>query len=808
MGKNRKRARNQHPFSKRDAPPAPRQTATRVSPESPKDAIALITTAYDGAVADAQEADIEHVASSPPAPDTTGSDLTSAARMASEALALCRAREDRLTRRESEADEQATLANSREAELDQRESKLAEQEMAVEEQGRELEERARELLEHERSIRQRELNAEAGFITERRESLRLLDEEAAAMHDKRAHVRAQISEEREKWNAERQLLDERLRKEHQDALEAERAIVESERNELRTRSLALSEQRRVFSIAKSQLEVDLDILREDREAFDERVARRAAGDLERAKAKQEALEAQLASARADRDSLYQRLQQRESAMLALGRSPEEVKHDLDVLTQERDALKATLATRPSQEATERLAALERSKEHAEAERGRLIQELAIAKGQVARAAIAVTEIETLRDQKAALETAREATRAALEDLQTQYGDLTKRNDSMSAFPSCSAMDLRHELQTRTPAMDEIPDLESFCQDLRHRIAVNPDDSDTVLYYSSVDVRCFVAGLAMSKLHLLQGISGTGKTSLPQAVARALGTNSRVIEVQAGWRDRQDLIGHFNAFEHKFSESEFLQALYEAQCPKYEDLPYMIVLDEMNLSHPEQYFADLLSILERKNDQTLNLMTSSVASAPALLLDGRKIRIPPNVWFIGTANHDETTKDFADKTYDRAHVMELPRGHESFKLERHIEREPVSFQALQSAFRKAKKENLSTARDAYTFLESSFADILGRRFGVGWGNRLDRQMQAFVPVVVASGGSVGEAVDHILATKLLRKVRDRHDTREEDLNALRERVTEAWPTLDAHNPATKSDAILRDELRRLGAEAET
>ena len=105
------------------------------------------------------------------------------------------------------------------------------------------------------------------------------------------------------------------------------------------------------------------------------------------------------------------------------------------------------------------------------------------------------------------------------------------------------------------------------------------------------------------------------------------------------------------------------------------------------------------------------------------------------------------------------------------------------------------------------LAPSGLDLLGRRFGVGWGNRLERQMLDFVPVVVAAGGTVGEAVDHILATKLLRKVRDRHDTRPEDLTALSERIAEAWPKLDKTTGAVRSMAIVRDELRRLGAEEE-
>ena len=68
----------------------------------------------------------------------------------------------------------------------------------------------------------------------------------------------------------------------------------------------------------------------------------------------------------------------------------------------------------------------------------------------------------------------------------------------------------------------------------------------------------------------------------------------IIEVQAGWRDRHDLFGHYNTFERRFQEEPFLLALYKAQTPRYRDRPFFIVLDEMNLARPEQYFSVLLS----------------------------------------------------------------------------------------------------------------------------------------------------------------------------------------------------------------------
>ena len=106
-----------------------------------------------------------------------------------------------------------------------------------------------------------------------------------------------------------------------------------------------------------------------------------------------------------------------------------------------------------------------------------------------------------------------------------------------------------DLQSEQPLQKESLELEAFVEDLQHRIAAT---TSVPLFYSLPDLRSFIGGLAMGRLILLQGISGTGKTSLPVAFARAVGTQAAEIKVQAGWRDPQDLIGHYNTFEKRFS----------------------------------------------------------------------------------------------------------------------------------------------------------------------------------------------------------------------------------------------------------------
>ncbi|MDE7084952.1 MAG: hypothetical protein K2O81_06875, partial [Clostridia bacterium] len=119
-------------------------------------------------------------------------------------------------------------------------------------------------------------------------------------------------------------------------------------------------------------------------------------------------------------------------------------------------------------------------------------------------------------------------------------------------------------------------------------------SQLKLYYTEETIRIFFSGMATSKVLILEGISGTGKTSLPYAMGKFFNNGTSIISVQPSWRDRADLIGYFNEFTKKFNETDFLASLYEVSLR--ED-PNFMVLDEMNLARIEYYFADFLSIME-------------------------------------------------------------------------------------------------------------------------------------------------------------------------------------------------------------------
>ena len=137
-------------------------------------------------------------------------------------------------------------------------------------------------------------------------------------------------------------------------------------------------------------------------------------------------------------------------------------------------------------------------------------------------------------------------------------------------------------------------LPELCENFRNFAA-----SKLKLYYTIDMMRLFISALASTKLVILQGISGTGKTSLAYAWGKFLKHDSCVASVQPSWRDRTELFGYFNEFTKKFNETDVLKEMYVAG---YTDDVYTIILDEMNISRVEYYFGEMLSrvVMPNKN----------------------------------------------------------------------------------------------------------------------------------------------------------------------------------------------------------------
>ena len=272
-----------------------------------------------------------------------------------------------------------------------------------------------------------------------------------------------------------------------------------------------------------------------------------------------------------------------------------------------------------------------------------------------------------------------------------------------------------------------------------------------LYYKSEMVRLFVSAIASTRLVILQGISGTGKTSLAYAWGKFLKNDATIASVQPSWRDRTELFGYFNEFTKKFNETEVLKKMYQAG---YDDRVYITVLDEMNIARVEYYFAEMLSILEMpsRDEWKIEMVASSWPTDPKRLVDG-KLQIPGNMWYVGTINNDDSTFMVTDKVYARAMPIDINDKGEVF--------EPIPMDALdinstylENLFKEAK-EKYAISDEVMTKI-NEMDDYVIKHFRIAFGNRIVKHMRDFVPVYVACGGKEIDAVDYFIAKKILRK----------------------------------------------------
>ena len=262
--------------------------------------------------------------------------------------------------------------------------------------------------------------------------------------------------------------------------------------------------------------------------------------------------------------------------------------------------------------------------------------------------------------------------------------------------------------------------------------------------------------------VLTGLSGTGKTQIALKYADALTgatgeSNEQVctVPVQPGWYDPTPLLGYVNPLgESRYMQTDFLRFLLRAS--KNRSKPYVCVLDEMNLSHPEQYLAPILSAMERED-----------GDIPLHGGDGDEygvspsIRFPQNLILIGTVNMDETTMGISDKVLDRAFTLEF--------WDIDVDRWPGWDEArIEGADKAAVKEVLKRLMDA----------LSPARLHFGW--RVIADVVQFMVLRQGQSGelSVGDALDRVIYAKVLPKLRGDDSPRSRDALAKCEAVLKA------------------------------
>ncbi|MFD0699461.1 McrB family protein [Myroides pelagicus] len=206
----------------------------------------------------------------------------------------------------------------------------------------------------------------------------------------------------------------------------------------------------------------------------------------------------------------------------------------------------------------------------------------------------------------------------------------------------------------------------------NKVTVKSPKFDFNTYYNDLEksnlkfdkdlVKRFVASLMAKPFVILTGLAGSGKTKIAQSFIQWISEEEKqykIIPVGADWINREPLLGYPDGLQNNqyvTPDSGILELIIEACKEENQDKPYFIVLDEMNLSHVERYFADFLSVME--SSDSIKLYTGVDRKSSSKLDIPSTINWPKNLFIIGTVNIDETTYMFSPKVLDRANVIEF------------------------------------------------------------------------------------------------------------------------------------------------------
>lgn len=300
-------------------------------------------------------------------------------------------------------------------------------------------------------------------------------------------------------------------------------------------------------------------------------------------------------------------------------------------------------------------------------------------------------------------------------------------------------------------------------------AFHNDLSGVGLNYDINFVSRFIASCLAKPFVIFTGLSGSGKTKLSQAFARWISPNREVrsnnfvlVSVGADWTSRDNILGYADVLDtNKYIKTQALNIILEASNDRMN--PYFLVLDEMNLSHVERYFADILSAIE--SDEQLYLHSDLIPrdNVPPYI-----DQLPPNLFIIGTVNVDETTYMFSPKVLDRANVIEFTVKHEDIRTfldnPYRIRIEDLDGKGIKyaSAFVTASRQE--SVIDSLTQSELKeevllFFDILSE-YGSEFGFRTVKEMARFTfyyDLISPNGVFSGESMDVQILQKVLPKL---------------------------------------------------
>lgn len=367
------------------------------------------------------------------------------------------------------------------------------------------------------------------------------------------------------------------------------------------------------------------------------------------------------------------------------------------------------------------------------------------------------------------------------------------DDRDKVFPTLSIIDSKYEGAQAPKLESNKVTLEELARGFRNYLAKHEG-----LFFDENSIRAFIAGFGTTRLMILEGLSGTGKSSLPRYFAKYVSGKATFLPVQATWRDKTSILGYYNNFDGTYNETPLLAALYEASYDQ--DRINVLVLDEMNISRVEYYFADFLSVLEfPEEDWKIKIMNFPRSFFPPTNLPGGEIQIPTNCYFVGTANKDDSTFAITSKVYDRATVIGFDNRNDPFEVKEKADPITLSASSLKKLYEEAYADEGKKLSDKELSKYNIIANYISEEFGVNYGNRILAQMEEFVPAFVACGGKKEDALDFFLSQKILPKLEGRfEDFVKDGLLHIEELLNEHYEK----DEFALSRALLKKMIRRL------
>ncbi|HLR25844.1 MAG TPA: DUF3578 domain-containing protein [Fodinibius sp.] len=288
-------------------------------------------------------------------------------------------------------------------------------------------------------------------------------------------------------------------------------------------------------------------------------------------------------------------------------------------------------------------------------------------------------------------------------------------------------------------------------------------SESGLQYKPKFITRFTASLLTKPFVILTGLSGSGKTKLAQAFVQWICQDKsqyRMVPVGSDWTNREPLLGYpdaLNPEQYVTPDSDVLDLIQHAR--KNPNSPHFLVLDEMNLSRVERYFADFLSAME-SNEQIPLYSGKERNGVPNAL------SLPSNLFIIGTVNVDETTSMFSPKVLDRANAIEFRVAKKEMSSFLNNMKE-VNMDVLQAggagmaqSFLTMASDNSYTGEDADTIKRTllEFFDEL-KKTGAEFGYRSAGEILRLIHQLgkLDDGLSTNEKIDIAIIQKLLPKL---------------------------------------------------